>query len=334
MSNQEITATEQVVEEPEVTGAVAWEDAADSVETSEEVSEETTSLQPDDTPAVEEPAQADAAAPADAVAPADAATSKNATVEDAAVEDVGGSVSIHQLKPGQHIKGTVKNITSFGAFVDIGLPQDGLVHISEIARKKVDKVEDMVSAGEDVDVWIKKVDTKRGRISLTMIKPIALRIRDISEEADLEGTVTRLESYGAFVDIGSERDGLVHISQITHDYINHPEDTLSVGETVKVKVLKVNRKKRQVDLSIKALLPPPVKVEAVVEPAPEVAETNQATDVVEDEPAPTAMAVAFAALQDKTETDTDNKQADYPKDKNRHKKEMDDIIARTLATTE
>lgn len=317
MSNQELTATEQVAEEPEVKEAAASENATEEPAATEpvvdaaETSEEAAPPQPETT-AAEEPVVSTATAS----------------------ENVNGSASIHALESGQHLKGTVKNITNFGAFVDIGLPQDGLVHISEIARKKVDKVEDVVSAGDEIDVWVKKVDTKRGRISLTMIKPVTLRIRDIAEESELEGTVTRLESYGAFIDIGSERDGLVHISQITHDYINHPEDSLSVGETVKVKVLKVNRKKRQVDLSIKALLPPPVKVEEVVAVQEvEVVETADEPDAVEDEPAPTAMAVAFAALQDKAETDV-NKETDYQKDKSKHKKEMDDIIARTLATTE
>ena len=163
-------------------------------------------------------------------------------------------ISILNLKPRQHLTGKVKNITNFGAFVDISLPQDGLVHISELARQKVDKVTDVVSEGQEVDVWVKKVDKKRGRISLTMVKPITRRFRDINEDDELEGVVTRLEPYGAFIDIESDREGLVHISQITHDYINHPEEALTIGDNVKVKVLKVNRKKRQVDLSIKALL--------------------------------------------------------------------------------
>lgn len=242
------------------------------------------------------------------------------------------SLSILTLKRGQSLSGTVKNIAQFGAFIDIGLPQDGLVHISELARKKVEKVEDVVNVGQEVDVWVKKVDKKRGRISLTMIKPISLRLRDIEEDAELEGTVTRLEPYGAFVEIGSERDGLVHISQVTHDYIKHPEDALTVGDKVQVKVLKVNRKKRQVDLSIKALLPPPepeVKEPPKFEAVKEVEE-----QVVEDEAVPTAMALAYEAMQSKSNPAESTKSKELSDEKDKRKQEMDDIVTRTLATSE
>jgi transcriptional accessory protein Tex/SPT6 len=251
-------------------------------------------------------------------------------------EDADASTfSIHTLKSGQYFKGTVKNITDFGAFVDIGLPQDGLVHISELAKQKVEKVSDVVNVGDAVEVWVKKVDKKRGRISLTMIKPIALKLRDIAEGDELSGTVTRLESYGAFVDIGSERDGLVHISQITHEYIKHPEDVLKVGDTVQVKVLKVNPKKRQIDLSIKALLPIPVKEEIVEEEVIEeiVVEPRAAEEQVEEEPAPTALALALAAaMENRRQSGKSDKGSG--RDKRKRKKEIDDIVSRTLATRE
>ncbi|MCB0211187.1 MAG: S1 RNA-binding domain-containing protein [Anaerolineae bacterium] len=243
-------------------------------------------------------------------------------------EEVG---SILDLQIGQKMDGKVKNITDFGAFVDIGLPQDGLVHISELSRKKVEKVTDVVSVGQDIEVWVKKVDQKRGRISLTMVKPISLRIRDIEEGAELEGVVTRLESYGAFVDIDSERDGLVHISQITHEYIDTPGDALSVGDSVNVKVLKVNKKKRQIDLSIKALVEPPAKEqpkEEKFEPEP-VVQTE--IEEVNDEPVPTAMAMAYAAMQSKLQDDRSDGHGNSSKEVSR-RRQMDDIVARTLAT--
>jgi predicted RNA-binding protein with RPS1 domain len=234
-------------------------------------------------------------------------------------------VSILNLKPRQHLAGKVKNITSFGAFVDIGLPQDGLVHISELARQKVDKVTDVVSEGQEVD-------KKRGRISLTMVKPITRRFRDINEEDEFEGVVTRLESYGAFIDIDSDREGLVHISQITHDYINHPEEALAIGDKVKVKVLKVNRKKRQVDLSIKALLaPPPPPEPVVVEPEPEEIRAEEPAQA-EDESAPTALALAYAAFQSEKKSSSPTKMS--TKAKREQKQELEAIIARTLAARE
>ncbi len=309
MSNQELVTIEQVAEEPKVTEA-------------------TTAEAPIETESVEIEAEV-VSTPAEESASEDVAEEETPPAEDTTEEDTD-ALSIHSLTPGQHLQGKVKNITDFGAFVDIGLPQDGLVHISEVSKKKVEKVTDVVSEGDELDIWVKKIDTKRGRISLTMVKPISLRLRAIAEEAELDGTITRLESYGAFVDIGSERDGLVHISQITYDYINHPEDTLTIGDAVKVKVIKVNRKKRQVDLSIKALLPPPVKEEVVEE----IIEEEEVVEVSEDKPAPTAMALAYAAMQSKNRVSDPGKDTGYTKGKRKRKKEMNDIVARTLATSE
>jgi predicted RNA-binding protein with RPS1 domain len=165
-----------------------------------------------------------------------------------------------------------------------------------------------------------------------MVKPIGLRLRDIAEDDELEGVVTRLEPYGAFVNINSERDGLVHISQIAHDYVKHPEEALSVGETVTVKVLKVNRKKRQVDLSIKALIEPPL-VESVVEVPRSAAVKGEAEEIIE-EAIPTAMALAFATIQNKDQEDSHPEDDATPSNKSKKQKELDEIIARTLATSE
>ena len=255
------------------------------------------------------------------------------STEEVATED---SLTIDSLRVGQRLVGKVKNITDFGAFVDVGIPQDGLVHISKLAKWKVEKVTDVVSQGEEVEVWVKKVDKKRGRLSLTMIRPISLRLREIKEGAELEGVITRLESYGAFVDIGSEREGLVHISQISHDYIKHPEEALAINDEVKVRVLKVDRKKRQVDLSIKALLPPPqqeVKEEVEEKVKEEQVEEVQQEEAAEGEPALTAMAIAYTALQSKQQPDKGTKKS-AAKDKTQQSREMDAIVNRTLAGRE
>lgn len=277
------------------------------------------------------PVEADSASVENTATPAEMSA---ASAEATESTPVGEGVSIHNLQIGQRLTGKVKNIAEFGAFVDIGIAQDGLVHISELAKQKVEKVTDVVSQGQEVEVWVKKVDTKRGRISLTMIKPIAMKLRDIAEDVELEGTVTRLEPYGAFIDIGTDRDGLVHISQITYDYIKHPEDVLAVGQKVNVKVLKVNRKKRQVDLSIKALLPPPPppeevkRVEEVKAPSRQQ-EAAQQEAAFEEEPIPTAMAVAYAALHGEVPFGKSGKS--NPKQKSKRRGDMDDIVARTLA---
>lgn len=323
MSDQETATVDQVVdgEAPDETQLAI-------------PAEPMTSVEPE--AASYEAAEVEALSPAEASTPAEAAVSAqsepsaeapNPAVDKETSEDE--PVSILDLNPGQYLVGKVKNTTDFGAFVDVGLPQDGLVHISELSRKKVDKVTDVVAVGQEIEVWVKKVDSMRGRISLTMVKPIKRRIREINENDELEGVVTRLESYGAFVDIDSERDGLVHISQISHDYIEKPEDGLTVGERVKVKVLKVNKKKRQIDLSIKALLEPPVKPAraervSVPEPEPELVVEERETD--EEESMPTAMAVAFSSLQGKGKTDRSD-QADNSGKGKREKQALSDLLS-------
>jgi len=313
MSNQEMTVVEETTEEqvstqPEPTSTESSSSVSQAVESSS-TAEEITSQ------------------PESQVVPSD---TEGAKADDPAADDDG--LTIYSLKPREHLTGKVKNITSFGAFVDIGLPQDGLVHISELSRRKVDKVTDVVSVGDEIEVWVKKVDKKRGRISLTMVKPVLRRLRDIKEGDELEGQVTRLESYGAFIDIDSDREGLVHISQITHDYINKPEEALAIGDKVNVKVLKVNRKKRQVDLSIKALLPPPQPPEPEVKMVQVVKEQVSGGEEDKTESAPTAMALAYAAFQDANQPDDESATEEEMSKKGKHREEMDAILSRTLAS--
>lgn len=200
--------------------------------------------------------------------------------------DASYPASILDLKPGMELKGKVKSITDFGAFIDLGIAQDGLVHISELERRRVKKVTDVVQVGDEVQVWVKKVDKKRGRISLTMVRPVTRRFGDLKPDTVVEGVVTRIEPYGVFIDIGTGRDGLVHVSELTEGYIGSPDEVVSMGDKVKVRVLKVDRKARKVDLSMKEF------VEAPGPPEPEPA-------VEEDEPTPTLMALAFqAAIKD------------------------------------
>ncbi|MFQ5614556.1 MAG: S1 RNA-binding domain-containing protein [Anaerolineae bacterium] len=234
--------------------------------------------------------------------------------------------SIFDLKPGLKLAGTVKTITNFGAFVDVGIAQDGLVHVSEVARGRVENVGDVVAVGDQVTVWVKKVDKKRGRISLTMLKPIKNRWRDLKEGAVLSGTVARLEPYGAFVDIKAEREGLVHVSELTHDFIESPEDAVSIGDQVTVKILKVDRKKRQIDLSIKALLPPPQ-----ARPKAEKSTVVVDDEVDEEKAATTAMAVAFqAAHGDLPATLKPSRRRAKGKGKRRKRRDLDRLLHRTL----
>lgn len=226
------------------------------------------------------------------------------------------------LKVDQKLTGKVKTLADFGAFIDLGMAIDGLVHISELARRRVQNVKDVLSEGQEVTVWVKSVDTERGRIGLTMIKPIERRYSDIKEGDVLEGEVKRIEGFGVFVDVGLEREGLVHVSELSHEFVKSATDVVSEGDTVQVKVLKVNARKKQVNLSIKALLEPPAKSEE------ELVKEEYVMEEVDEEPMPTAFAAAFAKIG------TPVKQPQKRRVKRRKRnRRLDDVIARTLKTT-
>jgi small subunit ribosomal protein S1 len=199
------------------------------------------------------------------------------------------SVSIGDLAPGMQMNGRVKSVTEFGAFVDLGVGPQGLVHISQLARRRVDKVSEVVQVGDTVQVWVKKVDKQRGRISLTMVRPATVHLKDLEPEMVVQGVVTRIEPYGVFVDIGTGRDGMVHISELADGYVSAPGDVVSVGDSIEAKVLQVDRKARKVNLSTKDF----IKSEQHAEREPEPVHVEEPAE--EAKPIATMMELAFQA---------------------------------------
>ncbi|MED1604219.1 30S ribosomal protein S1 [Cytobacillus kochii] len=161
------------------------------------------------------------------------------------------------LEAGSVIDGTVQRITDFGAFVDIG-GVDGLVHISQLSYEHVAKPSDVVTEGQSVKVKVLSVDKDNERISLSIKDTLPGPWDGIAEKAPkgsvLEGTVKRLVSYGAFVEVFPGVEGLVHISQIAHKHIATPHEVLKEGQAVQVKVLDVNEGDERLSLSIKDLV--------------------------------------------------------------------------------
>ena len=161
------------------------------------------------------------------------------------------------INPGQVIDGTVQRITDFGAFVDIG-GIDGLVHISQLSYQHIDKPSDVVQEGQTVKVKVLSVDRDNERISLSIKETQPGPWTNIAEKApkgsSLTGTVKRLVSYGAFVEVFPGVEGLVHISQIAHKHIGTPHEVLKEGQEVQVKVLDANEQEQRISLSIKDLL--------------------------------------------------------------------------------
>ncbi len=159
----------------------------------------------------------------------------------------------------QHFVGKIIRTTTAGAIVDIGLRRPAVVHISQLSPEPVKRVEDVVQVGQEVDVWVRRINPK-GIIELTMIKPLDLEWREIKKGMVVKGKVERLDKVGVYVNIGAEVPGFVHISELSHEYVRHPSEVVSEGQEVEAKVIAVNRRRKQIKLSIKALLPKPEEV--------------------------------------------------------------------------
>lgn len=165
--------------------------------------------------------------------------------------------SFADLKPKMQLSGIVKRLELYGAFIDLGQGLTGLIHVSKLGGEQVNRVSDVLKEGDEVMVWVEKVDPERQQVMLTMVPPLAVDWTDLQTDRPYTGKVMRLETFGAFVNIGAEREGLVHISELSHDYVKHPSEVVKVGDEVEVKVLGFNRRKRRIDLSMKALIEKP-----------------------------------------------------------------------------
>lgn len=165
------------------------------------------------------------------------------------------------LQEGQEVKGIVKNLTDYGAFVDLG-GVDGLLHITDMAWKRVKHPSEIVNVGDEIDVKVLKFDRERQRVSLGLKQlgqdPWANIAARFPIGSSLEGKVTNLTDYGCFVEINEGVEGLVHVSEM--DWTNkniHPSKVVSVGDKVTVKVLEIDEERRRISLGLKQCKPNP-----------------------------------------------------------------------------
>ena len=170
-------------------------------------------------------------------------------------------LEMSDLKPDMLLTGTVRNVTDFGCFVDIGVHQDGLLHISEMSDKHIKHPSDLFATGDIIEVRIKEVDLERKRISLTKRTTDAPKRveRKLTALADLEigaivkGTVKNVTDFGCFVDIGAKQDGLIHISEMADTRVGHPSDLFKTGDEVEVRIKDVDIDRKRIALSRKGL---------------------------------------------------------------------------------
>jgi predicted RNA-binding protein with RPS1 domain len=287
----------------------------------------------------------------------------NDTPEAAAVESTsaaaksaadGGKSNVRILAVGQQVMGAVKRIADFGAFVDIGVGRDGLIHISELSVRRVGKVTDVLAEGQEVTAWIKKLDRDRNRISLTLIDPNTKTIRDLNKDDLVQGTVTRILPYGAFVDIGIGRDALLHVREMGVGYVAKPEDVVKVGEQIEARIIELSRRRGRVDLSLKGLREEPEptpapqpeaqlsqtqkfqersansrrRPEPEPEPEPEDDEDFEGEDVL----SPMELAFKRAMEAEGMELNISRKKQNKRNRRERNRSLQDEIISRTLTS--
>jgi transcriptional accessory protein Tex/SPT6 len=218
--------------------------------------------------------------------------------------------SIEDLAPKMKLEGTVTNTELYGAFIDIGLERDGMIHISRLARRRVNKVTDKVKAGDKVEVWVVDVEPESGRVALTLVEPPDIEWSDLEAGQVHTGKAVRMERYGAFVDIGAERPGLLHVREMSDGYVRDPTDIVKEGDEVEVRILSVDRRKRQIDLTMNM-------EEAIAEIQDE-----------EEEPFLSPMEIAFRDAQ--KDIKQKNQARGGKRRGRRQKNDLEDIFRRTL----
>lgn len=174
--------------------------------------------------------------------------------------------ALANLAEGQVVEGTVKNVTDFGAFIDLG-GVDGLLHVSEISWGRVENPKKKFKSGDTVKAFIKEINGDKVALSLKFDSenPWLNAAEKYAVGNVVKGTVARMTDFGAFVELEVGVDALLHVSQIAREHIEKPSDVLKVGQEVEAKVVDLNVEDRKISLSIKALLPEAPAVEETAE---------------------------------------------------------------------
>jgi small subunit ribosomal protein S1 len=187
---------------------------------------------------------------------------------------------LDRLNPGDVVDGTISNIVDFGAFVDLD-GMDGLIHISELSWSHVNHPSEVLEIGQNVKVKVLDIDRERQRISLglkqTQSDPWQQVLEQYNQGDTVEGKVTKVVTFGAFVEIMPGVEGLVHISELAHHHVENPREVVSQGDTVRVQILEVDADRRRLSLSLKR-----VDGAARVAPADEPIEGTPHLDLSED----------------------------------------------------
>ena len=189
-----------------------------------------------------------------------------------------------KLNVGDTVTGTVKNVTDFGAFIDLG-GVDGLLHISEMSWGRVENPKKVFKVGEEISVLVKDINETKGALSLKFPEsnPWANAAENFAVGKEVTGKVARMTDFGAFVELAPGVDALLHVSQISRAHVEKPADVLTVGQEITAKIVDLNEADKKISLSMKALEPvaEPVEEAAEVEAVEETAEVVEVEETVE-----------------------------------------------------
>ena len=189
-----------------------------------------------------------------------------------------------KLNVGDTVTGTVKNVTDFGAFIDLG-GVDGLLHISEMSWGRVENPKKVFKVGEEISVFVKDINETKVALSLKFPEsnPWANAAENFAVGKEVTGKVARMTDFGAFVELAPGVDALLHVSQISRAHVEKPADVLTVGQEITAKIVDLNEADKKISLSMKALEPvaEPVEEAAEVEAVEETAEVVEVEETVE-----------------------------------------------------
>lgn len=237
----------------------------------------------------------------------------------------------------EKFEGKVLKTTLQGAIVDIGSKLPAFLHVSQVIdtanpNKVISNLDEILKEGQEVTVWVRRV--LKDHYELTMREPLLYEWRELAPEMAVKGTVIRLETFGAFVEIGAEQPGLIHVSELSHNFVRLPSEVVKVGDEVDVKILEVNRRKKQIRLSMKALQEAPEETVAEAAPRGRRGGKNkqEVVEVVEIEniPDPTYMEIAMRQAMERAEQRRPAIANRIKKQKARRHEDADDIYERTL----
>lgn len=234
-----------------------------------------------------------------------------------------------EIKVKGRYTGTVLKTTLQGALVDIGSEKPAFIHISQAVKdgdpkKQINSIEEVLEKGQKLDFWVKRV--RNDRIELTMKEPLAMEWRELKPGMTVKGQVVRLETFGAFVEIGAERPGLIHISELSHSYVRTPGEVVREGDEVEAQILEVNRRKKQIKLSMKALqeLPEAMQVQQ------RGGQQKQQPKEEPKEPELTAMEIAMRQAMEKAENAEDSSSQKKSHKSKELPVEQEELLSRTL----